>query len=570
LNINKAQKMLDERFGGSISISDDGDYYHLTGTAETWQDAVNAGLMCAKKGSRKHVVSDVTAKDSDKPEMIMPEIQDDAIDGRHPDVLVIGGGVTGCAIARELTKEKLDVMLIEKEYDVALHASSRNAGMVHPGLDIKPGMLKKKMNNRGNAIYGKLCEDLGVPFRRCGQYVCFNNALKSPIYLLSIIYFDLTAAGKAHFLTRKQLLAKEPGVSDEARCALFFDATGIVSPYGVTIALAENAADNGAEISLDTAVTSMDVKNGHIESVSTNRGTVYPKVVINAAGVFSEDIARMAGDRFFSIHPREGTIAILDKKTKPHLSTIVAMGSAISKTGHTKGGGVVSTVDGNVLIGPDAVETTNRENFYTDHQNITFSFDKHRHSESWINEGDIITYFKGIRAATYEEDFIIENGHKTDNIIHAAGIQSPGLTSAPAIGLEIEKLAVAMLSKTMKVEKNPDFQPKRRGIIKPKELSDEDRAALIKSNPDYGQIICRCEEVSLGEILDAMRRSVPCYTVDSVKRRCRPGMGRCQGGFCGQQVLQIIAKEKGIPLEQVRKGYPGSEILIGSKGGRNE
>ena len=574
LNLKKTQKKLDDLFGGSVSIQDAGEFFYLTGTAETWEKAVEAGLLCAEKGGRKHIVSDVTVPDMEKPETVLPELRDKALEGSSPDVLIIGGGVTGCAIARELSKNNLDVLLAEKEYDVALHASSRNDGMVHPGIDIAPGLLKKKMNNRGNAMYDRLCRDLQVPFERTGQYLCFKKGWYLPFVYLTIPYWNLTSAGKAHVITGKKLRRAEPDISPEAKFALYFDGAGIVCPYGLTIALAENAVDNGVHISLDTAVLSMETEEicgkNHIMSVTTNRGTVYPKVVINAAGVFAEDVAIMAKDRFFSIHPRKGTNAILDKKARRHIRTIYSLMGTQSKTGHTKGGGIVGTVDGNVLIGPDAVETIEKENFATCRDSIDNTFVKHKHAGKWLTTADIITYFAGIRAATYEEDFIIETGRFTDNIIHAAGIQSPGLTAAPAIGLAIEELTCKMLSKQMSVTPNQGFDPLRKSIVKPKEMSDEDRKKLITSNPDYGIIVCRCEEVSKGEILDAMRRSLPCDTVDGIKRRVRPGMGRCQGGFCGPHVLSLIAEEKHIPLEKVRKGYEGSEILTGEKGSSSE
>ena len=574
MNLKKKQQKLDARFSGSIRIEDSGEYFHLTGTASTWEEAVEAGLLCAEKGGLKHIVSDVTVPGQEKPAPILPKLKDKVLEGRTPDVLIIGGGVTGCAIARELSKNKLDILLVDKEYDVALHASSRNDGMVHPGIDITPGLLKKKINNWGNSIYDKLCSDLNVPFERTGQYLCFKKGWYLPFMTLSVPYWNMTVAGKAHVVTGSKLRKVEPDVSPEAKFALFFDGAGMVCPYGLTIALAENAIDNGAQISLDTAVLSMETEENDgkttIKSVTTNRGVIYPKIVINAAGVFAEDIAQMAGDRFFSIHPRKGTNAILDKKARRHINTIYSLMGTQSKTGHTKGGGIVGTVDGNVLIGPDAIETIEKEDFATHKDSIQNSFEKHNHAGKWLTTGDIITYFTGIRAATYEEDFIIEKGRFTSNIIHAAGIQSPGLTAAPAIGLAIEELACKMLSKQMTVEPNENFNPVRQAIVKPKEMSDEDREKLIAANPDYGIIVCRCEEVSKGEILDAMRRSLPCDTVDGIKRRVRPGMGRCQGGFCGPHVVNIIAEEKHIPLQQVRKGYEGSEILTGEKGAAQE
>ncbi|MEG1067636.1 MAG: NAD(P)/FAD-dependent oxidoreductase [Anaerovoracaceae bacterium] len=560
----------------NVVVTKTKDYIHLTGTVSTWEESVAAGLANAKSGGKIHVVNDIQVLDQQVPDTILPNIHDNTIDGKRPDVLIIGGGVVGTAIARELSKNKLDILLVEKEYDVALHASSRNDGMVHPGVDILPGLLKKKMNNLGNRRYDSLCTELQVPFERTGQYLCFKKGWYVPFLYLSLLYWNATVAGKAHVMSNKKLHSLEPFIAPDVKCALYFDGTGIVCPYGLTIALAENAIDNGVTVSLDTAVISMEVSHedektcGHIQSVTTNRGTVYPKVVINAAGVFCEDVAKMAEDRFFSIHPRKGTNAILDKKSRKYIKTIYSLMGDVSRSHHTKGGGIVGTVDGNVLIGPDAVETIEKENFATHKESINSSFDKHRHAGNWLSTGDIITYFTGIRSATYEEDFIIEHGRFTDNIVHAAGIQSPGLTAAPAIGLEIEKLTLEYLNKIGKVEKNLDFNPIRAAIVNPKEMTLQQRNALIQQNPDYGEIVCRCEEISKGEIIDAMRRSLPCETVDGIKRRVRPGMGRCQGGFCGQLVLKLISKEKKIPLNKVRKGYYGSEVLQGAKGGSNE
>lgn len=377
--------------------------------------------------------------------------------------------------------------------------------MVHPGIDITTRLLKKKMNNLGNAIYDRLCCDLKMPFERTGQYLCFKNSWYLPFIAITIPCWNMTVAGKANLINGKKLRIAEPDISSEAKFALFFDGAGMACPYGLTIALAENAIDNGAKISLNTAVLSIETEEiggkKHIKSVTTNRGIIYPKVVINAAGVFSEDIAQMAGERFFSIRPRKGTNSILDKKARRHIRTIYSLMGTHSKTGHTKGGGIVGTVDDNVLIGPDAIKTIDKEDFATHKDSIQNYFDKHNHAGKWLSQGDIITYFTGIRAATYEEDFIIEKGRFISNVMHAAGIQSPGLTAAPAIGLAIEDLTCRMLSKHMKVEPNENFNPVRKIIVRPKEMSHEDREKLIASNPDYGIIVCRCEGMKYSVLL---------------------------------------------------------------------
>jgi glycerol-3-phosphate dehydrogenase len=299
--------------------------------------------------------------------------------------------------------------------------------------------------------------------------------------------------------------------------------------------------------------------------VQTNRGTIYPKVVINAAGVFSEDVACMAQDRFFSIHPRNGTNTILDHKASVRMRTIVSSyGTSSTRKRHTKGGGLVKTIDRNTLVGPDAVETYLKEDYTTTAKNIAFVFEKQQATDPALHIRDAITYFSGIRAATYEEDFVIRKGKWTRNIVHAAGIQSPGITAAPAIAIDVAQMAAEVLSETREVKPNPAFSPIHKSIVRANELNEIERDALIRENPDYGEIVCRCEQISRGEVIEALHRSIPCDTLDGVRRRVRPSGGRCQGAFCGPLVLQIIAHETQKPLEQVGKSGPGGEVLFGS------
>ena len=343
---------------------------------------------------------------------------------------------------------------------------------------------------------------------------------------------------------------------------------GCVCPYGLTIAYGENAVMNGAKVSLDTAVTGMEVRDGKIVSVTTNRGVIRPKIVINAAGVFAEDIAKMAGDRFYSIHPRRGTNSILDKKAGSLISSIASIKKLESNPSHTKGGGLLNTVHGNILAGPDAVETYEKENFATNAESIETVFTKQRGTAPSLTERDIITYFTGVRAPNFEEDFVIEKGRKTTNLIHCACIQSPGLTTAPAVALDIERMAVDMLGGESKIKRNEKFDPVRKPVPVLREMSAEERDKLIKQNPDYGEIVCRCEEISKGEIIDALNSPLCVPTVDGIKKRLRPGMGRCQGGFCSPLVTKIIAEHQGIPISEVRKGGSDSIICYGkTKGG---
>ncbi|PKM73228.1 MAG: FAD/NAD(P)-binding oxidoreductase [Firmicutes bacterium HGW-Firmicutes-16] len=574
MNVDKINKKLKENGFTDFSVRESPEGLVLEGESSNWNDIVNAGFCTAKKFGKIHVINDARYTGDEIPPMRRPELNDKAIDGLYPDVLVIGGGIVGASIARELMKWDLDVLLVEKEYDLALGASGRNDGCVHPGIDLVKGSLKQKYNLAGNRMFDRITIELDVDFDRCGQSVAFDSEKLLPLMHLSKIYFRLMGLGKVRVFNQKQLHAFEPAVREELKCGMFFPTGGIVCPYNLTIAYGENAVDNGAKLSLNTAVLGMEIEGNEIISVNTNRGTVYPKVVVNAAGVFAENIAKMAHDRFYSIHPRKGTNTILDKKTARFVNTSYTLrGGEVKKEGNTKGGGIVRTIDNNVLVGPDAVETYKKEDFTTEDKNIAAVFEKQSKATEKISRGDTITYFSGVRAPTFEEDFIVEKGRKIRNIVHAAGIQSPGITAAPAIALDISKMCVELLSECgEKVLRNSKFNPKRHGIPRVARLSDKERSALISQNPDYGEIVCRCEEISRGEIIDALNRSVPCDTVDGVKKRCRPGMGRCQGGFCGPNVAKIISEQKNIPLENVCKGDDKSGLLFGrSKGGdRND
>lgn len=561
--VKRINKQLNARFGGLVSAREYDGCLILEGSLEHWDDIVEAGLMAANRRKYDGLVNDIQFTGAEIPPMRMPHINDTSLDGATPDVLVIGGGIIGCAIARECAKYNMSILLVEKEHDIAMQTTSRNDGMVHPGIDLIPGQVKRHYNMRGNRMYDQICKELDVPFRRSGQYICFQSRSMAIAAFFGQLYYKLLGP-KVRFMGKREFFLREPNMNPNIRAALFFPGAGVVSPYQLAIAYAENAVDNGAQVSLDTAVTGMNVENGRITAVQTNRGTIYPKVVINAAGVFSEEVARMSNDRFFSIHPRKGTNTILDHKASVRMNTIVStFGTSSTKKRHTKGGGLVKTVENNTLVGPDAVETYLKEDFTTSAQNVAFVFDKQSQTDPALHMRDAITYFSGIRAATYEEDFIIRKGKWTHNIVHAAGIQSPGITAATAIAVDVSRMAAELLRETQTIAPNQLFNPIRKGTIRVNELSCEERDALIASNPDYGEIICRCEQISRGEVIDALHRSVPCDTLDGIRRRVRPSSGRCQGGFCGPLVLQIIAAETNRKPEQVGKSGPGGEVLLG-------
>jgi glycerol-3-phosphate dehydrogenase len=573
------QARLRGEFGGRVQAVEQDGCLLLDGELDTWDAVVRAGNLAVharKKDSRRFlkniqkkerplggVVNNIRLRGGAAP-MRVPALRDSAVEGLRPDVLVIGGGVSGCAIARELGRYKLAVLLLEKEHDLAMHASSRNDGMVHSGIDLRKNSWKFYYNRRGNALYDRLCGELGVDFERSGQYLCFSNPFLKPLLYLSLLYWKWMGI-PARVIGKKELRRLVPGLQKNLTVALSFPGTGEVCPYNLTIALGENAVQNGVRLSLDTAVLGMETKAGKITSVQTNRGTVFPKVVVNAAGVFAEEIAAMSGDRFYSIHPRRGTNAILDKKCTPALSlnSVSKMGTA-SKSAHTKGGGIIRTVHWNLLVGPDAVETCERENFAAARESVEATVKKFAAVCGGMNMGQVITYFTGVRAPVYEEDFVVCKGRRAANLVHAAGIQSPGLTAAPAIALDAARFAVEMLeAEGCAVAPNEQFNPVRRPIPHVSQMNDDERDALIRQNPDYGIILCRCEEVSRGEIIDSLRRPVPCDTLDGVKRRVRPGMGRCQGAFCGPLLTRIIAEEKGLPLEAVTKNGGAGRVLSG-------
>lgn len=532
----------------------------LEGELDDWKAIVKAGKIAAKAGY-KGVINDITLKGFTPPPIRTPKQRDNALEGRRPDVLIIGGGVIG-AIARELSKNALDILLLDKESDVAMHASSRNDGMIHPGIASHANTLRGKMNVKGNAMYTQLCEELGVPFQRYGNLILYADHIFGTVaepYLGERARKLGIVGGK---ISRKRLREIEPNITDRALGAFEYPSSGVLSPYKLTVALAENAVENGAQVSLDTIVTGMEMEGDAIGSVFTNRGAIHPRLVINAAGVFSDQIAEMANDRFFSIHPRKGELVILDKKKGPLVTRSMGLIDLSQATSDTKGGGVMRTIDQNVLVGPDAYEQPMREDFSTHRENIDAILKKHLPLIKGFAPSDVITYFAGIRAATYEEEFIIERSEYVQNLIHAAGIQSPGLASAPAIAEEISRITVDALQEQMEVKPNTGFNPRRRVIPHMSDLTTEEKQEIIRKNPDYGVIICRCEGISKGEIVDTIHSPIPATTIDALKRRVRPGMGRCQGGFCSPLVTQIICEETGLSPEEVTKSGEDSNLIL--------
>ena len=583
MKIEKLRKTLKQIDPNIIATEKDGCIL-LTGEVDDYQKVVKAGQSAVDKKRYLGVLNDIKVKGY-TPKVILPSISDLKYDGEKCDVLIIGGGITGCATARELAKYNLKIMLVEKGSDVASGQSSRNGGVVHVGINFSKKSLKLKYCVAGNNMYDKLAQDLHVPFEHKGQVTFAHHSWEKLVLRIVKAKGKKMGIGKTKIMSREELLKIEPSIPSWSKGGLYMGTGGITCPHKMTIAMAENAIENGAQICLDTAVLSMDVENDLVKSVKTNRGTIYPKVVVNAAGVYSDKIAEMANDRTFTIHPRTGTDMITDKKvgwmvntsmgktpftlSPSQLKTIpnnpIAKIKAIIKNlhSHSKGVGLIHSVDGNMLVGPNADEIMDREDFSTKRDVVEKIINVQREVAPEFKASDVIAYFSGVRGPTYEEDFVVRKGIKTKNIFEAAGIQSPGVTAAPAIALDLSLWIKDYLeSIDIKVEDNKNYNPKRNYKPVLSELSFEERNELIKKNPDYGKIICRCEEISKGEIIDALRSPLPVYTVDAIKRRVRPGMGRCQGGFCMPLVMEIISKEANIPLEEVKKSTSESKIVF--------
>lgn len=584
MELTKLRKKLN-KIDPSISASEEKGCIVLRGEVDEWTSAVKAGRMAVDKKKYLGVINDIRLRGYEE-KVNLPEIKDDALEGRDVDVLIIGAGISGCSAAREFAKYNLKTLVVEKGADLAVGQSSRNGGVIHTGLSFGSKSLKLKYNLLGNEYYTQLAEELDIPLERTGQIMFIRHAYEKPLAHIVKLWGDSKGVPGLKYMKRDELKKIDSCVPDWSIGGVFAASGGITCPYKATIALAENAADNGVEFSLETAVLDMKLENGLVSEVITNRGTIRPKLVVNAAGIYSDKIAEMADDRTFSIHPRKGSYMVIDKKKgdmsrtslgkapftiSPYQdaeigrSPVKFVKAILSNLhSHSKGTGVIHTIDNNILLGPEALETPDRESTESVRTTIDSLFDIQHEVTPGINKSDIITYFSGVRAANYEEDFVVRQGIRTKNIFEMGAIQSPGITAAPAIGVDIAQWSVDYLRKTgVNVEKNENFNPIHRFPPSIKELPDEDRDEMIRKNPDYGEIVCRCEEISRGEIIDALKTSIPVYTLDAIKRRVRPGMGRCQGGFCSPQVLKIISEISGKAIEEINKGSEGSRILLG-------
>ena len=472
------------------------------------------------------------------------------------DVAIIGGGVVGAMTARELSRYALSVCLLEKENDVAMGASRANSGILHGGYDPKPGTLKAKLNVEGLPLVYEAARELNVPYQNCGSLVCSFGA-EGEDAAIDALHARGVQNGLdcLRILSGSEARALEPGLSEKVTRALLVPNAGIVCPYELTLAATENALHNGVTLKRNFEVCAIEA--GEKFTVTAASGErIQCGYLVNCAGGYSDKIAVLAGDGFFEIQPRAGEYLLLDKAEGRRVThTIFQVPTAAGK-----GILVTPTVDGNLLTGPTAVPVAAPDSTETTADGLQAVAALAAKSVPGVNFRQVITSFAGVRSSEKHGDFIIQASERVKNLVHVAAIDSPGLTSCVAIA----KMAVSILHTLgAPSERKPDWDGTRADPHAFRKLSDEEKDAYIRLHPAYGRIVCRCETVSEGEILDALRREPRALDLDGVKRRTRSGMGRCQGGFCSPHILGLLAKELGIPMEQVTKSGSGSNLLTG-------
>ncbi len=469
------------------------------------------------------------------------------------DVVIIGAGVVGGLTARALARYDLRVCLVEKENDVAMGATKANSAIVHAGFDAKEGSLKARLNVKGSEMMEAVAAELGVKYRRNGSLVlAFSD---EDMETVKELYTRGVANGvkELSVLDGEAVRAMEPALSEKVRGALYAPTGAIVCPYELNIAAVGNAMDNGVELVRNFEVVGIDREADGFSVRSVDRA-IKTRYVINAAGVHSDDVARLAGDDRFAIHPRRGEYILMDKTCGDTVScTIFRTPSRLGK-----GILVTPTVDGNLLLGPTAEDIEDKEDHNTTADGIASVLKNAAEVLTNVPGAKNITSFTGLRATGSTGDFIIDN--PIHGFINAAGIESPGLTSAPAIA---EYICELLENDGLALAKKENFNPVRKPSHAFREMSMAEKNEVIKKDPRYGKIVCRCEGITEGEIVAAIRENPPALDMDGVKRRTRSGMGRCQGGFCSPYVVEILARELGIAYEDVTKSGGASVVNFG-------
>lgn len=476
------------------------------------------------------------------------------------DVAVIGGGVIGAAVAYELSKKKLSVALIERDNDVANRTTKANSAIVHAGYDPIPGSLMARLNVKGCEMMPALCKKLDVSYKNIGSIVVgFDENDRKTIETL-FERGNKNGVPGLEILSGDEVKKREPNLAKEVCCALWAPSAGIINPWELCVALSETASKNGVDFMLSSEVTDMKKLDGGFEITINGDKKLKAKYVINAAGTYSDKIHNMVSKPAFTIRPVKGEYYLMDKEAGTLVNTVVFQ--CPSKVG--KGVLVSPTVHGNLIVGPNAEDIKSPDDVAVTADALEFVRTLALRSVPSVNVRQSIRNFAGVRAHCEFDDFMIQEAPDAKGFIDLAAIASPGLSSAPAIALE----CLDLLQKSgLSMQEKESFADERH-VVRFNHLSIEEQAALIEKNPLYGRVICRCEVVTEGEIVDALHRPLAPASVDGIKRRCGCGMGRCQGGFCGPRVQEIIARELKIPMEKVLMGNHNTNIIVGeTKGG---
>ena len=477
------------------------------------------------------------------------------------DVVIIGAGVSGAAVAREVSRYTANVLVLEQFEDVCCGTSKANSAIVHAGYDAPTGSLMARLNVRGSQVMEDLSRELDFPYRRNGSMVLCMAEEDRPRLQALLDRGVANGVEGLRIIEREEILRREPNVSPDVVAALDVPTGAIVCPFGLNIAMAENAAVNGATFQFNTAVTGFTAgEEGW--TVHTDRGDVSARCVVNAAGVHADQLHNLVSARKIHITPRRGDYYLLDKAAGE-----VVHATLFQLPGKFGKGVLVSpTVHGNTIVGPTAIDIEERDNTSTTREGLDQVAQKAAVSVPSIPLRQAITSFAGLRAHEDGGEFLIGEVEDAPGFFDCAGIESPGLSSSPAIG----EMVAGLIREKLGLSPRPDFVPTRKGIVNPQTLSFAERQALVKENPAYGRVICRCETVTEGEILDALRSPIPPRSVDGVKRRVGAGMGRCQGGFCGPRVVEILAREQQVSPGAIVQDKAGSWLLAGqTKGGSN-
>lgn len=472
------------------------------------------------------------------------------------DIAIIGGGVIGCSIARELSKYKFKTVVLEKGTEVCQGTTKANSAIVHGGYDAKEGTLKAKLNVDGNKMYTNLCNELNVEFKRIGSLVmAFNEENMKTIDTLHKRGLTNGVEGLKLISDKSEIKNLEPNITDDVIGVLLCESAGIVCPFDLNYALMENAITNGVELKTEHDVEDIKKNEGYFD-IYTNNGTVQSRYVINAAGVYADEINKMIGGDEYFIIPRKGEYRVLDKSESKKINHV------LFQCPSDKGKGVLitPTAHNNVLLGPTAVEVDDKEDISVSDYSLEFIAESAEKVIPKIDALKTITSFAGLRATPNTREFMIFASDKAKGFINVGGIESPGLTAAPAIA---EYVVEILKNEGLEFIKNESFNPYRKKAKSFMYMTREEREEAVKIDEKYNKIICRCEQVTEAEILDAIHRPAGARTVDGIKRRIRPGMGRCQGGFCGPRVVEILARELNISVEDVIKDKKNSKMILG-------